>query len=1194
MPRHGENLMFIGIGLGINAIRADVAAAVLTPVNTGAPTFSPTTGKIGTSHTASGDTWDAYDEREYRVQVGGVTVSSSATYTPVGGDDGDSMVGQVRARNTGGAWSAWASTAPLTVTYPVAVAAGALADQSYTQGTGDQTVNAAGDFTGAVGGAWSVSGGGASIDVSGVVTIPTTSLLAGVTITVSYTNSGGVASSAFQVTVAAAATAPAQFTGGMWSLADKATTGTLTVTISSLPSNGGSAITAIQYQVDGGSWSASGISGTGTFDISGLTNDVSASVAIRAVNAVGNGTASSTKSATPTEASGTLAAVTNMTGFTKDGVTVSFWDAASGGSAKSMPVCQDALGDYAVISTSAFWFTTDKPSAVDANGFRSNGLWERPFANADYEQGFEQGLNWGRTTSASSVTYNDTLNTDPGKTGTRVAVASGANRSWVKAVRTAGLVFVAALDANPWEVFDAQVPITVLSEVPQAGFFLPDPSAPEYGVQAKEADLNYSVLRSLTPVSGQLVDVGTTRFAAFSDFGFSGEKLRRLVREVTAGNSSSNYSSDYGVQRAFEMLRLHTNASTADKRDSLLRMVRYGLWRWTQYKRFLVDGTSSAAGSAGAGQWQGYLPYIALAGFALGRSDILADAQNITANLNGQPFWATADMEGMPFYWYGQSGSGVDQERRNRTAFPQDVDQVWMSQQGNPLDQATSFDAAQRYLSTSSPSICYEIMAIMLLQNGPSGVTGEQWLRGGAGAADDKTNRKAAAIRWLDTYRALNKPFEGGAGPLSSWTKDFYDTHRDTLSTPRPARVPLHNVARTNRLTAGSGSFSYDFSAVDLTIRADYPNTQRDLRYSVDGIQFVEANACGDTGTISSAVRAKHYVQERRRNSAGIGVWSDNYSFSNSDLTERYTVTPTGTPANAAPAFTVNPKLFYKPYSWPGPWYEEATGTLPAGVGTLYAGRGYPTGASHPAPTGLYQWQRNTGSWVDISGATNAKYDLQPADLGLDVSCLVQLTNSAGTCTAVATPAASIPARPSFPADVVLDTKLDATFPLYWPTIFSGIWNGATSTVLDGALTWGDLLVGPGGLAFDKTGAFPRAAIPLGTLAAGTYRVQTNVVAGMSAQGTIDGTTYDWRRSTVLQDGNLRVQNQASDVGATVYSDTTIPANPVSGEALLTPVDVTWTHPGGPAWLFNMVYTNTGGTAKGDFVYAEFLKVTKL
>lgn len=895
-----------------------------------------------------------------------------------------------------------------------------------------------------------------------------------------------------------------------------------------------------------------------------------------------------------TVSAGTLAVTTDVTSFTKDGVTVAFWDAASGGSPKAMPVCQDVLGDYAVIATSNFWFTTDKPSFVDANGFRGNGLWERPFANADYEQGFEQGLNWGRTTSASSVTYNDAMNTDPGKTGTRVAVAAGANRSWVKAVRTSGLVFVAALDANPWEVFDAQVPITVLSEVPQAGFFLPDPSAPEYGVQAKESDLNYAVLRSVTPVSGQVVDVGSARFSAFSDFGFSGERLRRMVREVTAGNSSSNYSSDYGVQRAFEMLRLHTNASTADKRDALLRMVRYGLWRWSQYKRFLVDGTSSAAGSAGAGQWQGYLPYIALAGFALGRSDILADAQNITANLNGQPFWATPDMEGMPFYWYSQSGSGADQERRNRTAFPQDIDQVWMSQQGNPLDQANSFDAAQRYLSTSSPGMCYEIMAIMLLQNGPGGVTGDEWLRGGAAAADDKTNRKAAAIRWLDVYRALNRPFEGGAGPLAAWARTFYDTYRDTVATPRPARVPLHNVARTNRLTAGSGSISYDFSAVDLTIRPDYPNTQRDLRYSLDGIQFVEVNGCGDTGTISSAVRAKHFVQERRRNSFGIGVWSDNYSFANSDLSERYTVTPTGSPANAAPAFAVNPKLFYKPYAWLGPWYEEATGTLATGIGTLYAGRGYPTGASHPAPSGLYQWQRNSGGWTDIPGATTAKYDLQPADLGLDLRCLVQLTNSAGTCAAVATAVISIPARPTFPANVVIDTKFDATFPLYWPDVFNSIYTSNTLVVLDGALTWSDLPVGPGGLCFDKTGAYPKGAIYLGDLAAGNYRVETNVVSGMSAQGTIDTTTYDWRRSTTPQDGDLRFQNQASSVGSTIYFAKVIPANPVSGEALLTQVDRTGAHPGGPAWLFCQINTNTSGTAKGDFVFANFLRVTKV
>ncbi|MCC6470315.1 MAG: hypothetical protein IT563_18490, partial [Alphaproteobacteria bacterium] len=109
-----------------------------------------------------------------------------------------------------------------------------------------------------------------------------------------------------------------------------------------------------------------------------------------------------------------------------------------------------------------------------------------------------------------------------------------------------------------------------------------------------------------------------------------------------------------------------------------------------------------------------------------------------------------------------------------------------------------------------------------------------------------------------------------------------------------------------------------------------------------------------------------------------------------------------------------------------------------------------------------------------------------------------------------------------------------------------------------------------------------------------TYRLQTNVVAGMSAQGVIDGTTYDWRRGAVLQDGRLDIQNQSNDAGATVYSSTTIQANPVSAVALLTPVDVTWTHPGGPAWIFNTVNTNTGGVSKGDFVYAERMTVTKL
>ncbi|WP_262525595.1 fibronectin type III domain-containing protein [Agrobacterium tumefaciens] len=106
-----------------------------------------------------------------------------------------------------------------------------------------------------------------------------------------------------------AQTAPAAFGAGQWSVVDAAVGGRATVTISALPADGGSAITAIQYQVGAGAWTASGISSPGTFDINGLTNGASVNVKVRAVNAIGNGADSDVKSVTPS--AGTLFAFTD-------------------------------------------------------------------------------------------------------------------------------------------------------------------------------------------------------------------------------------------------------------------------------------------------------------------------------------------------------------------------------------------------------------------------------------------------------------------------------------------------------------------------------------------------------------------------------------------------------------------------------------------------------------------------------------------------------------------------------------------------------------------------------------------------------------------------------------------------------------------------------------------------------------------
>ncbi|RWR25293.1 fibronectin type III domain-containing protein [Sinirhodobacter populi] len=111
-------------------------------------------------------------------------------------------------------------------------------------------------------------------------------------------------------TVAAVdATAPAQFATGGWSVVTGAAANEITLTVTTLPSNGGSPITALQYTVDGGNtWTALSGTGTGSRTLTMPAPAASYTFALRAVNAVGPGPASAAKSATSGAASSALAA----------------------------------------------------------------------------------------------------------------------------------------------------------------------------------------------------------------------------------------------------------------------------------------------------------------------------------------------------------------------------------------------------------------------------------------------------------------------------------------------------------------------------------------------------------------------------------------------------------------------------------------------------------------------------------------------------------------------------------------------------------------------------------------------------------------------------------------------------------------------------------------------------------------------
>ena len=139
-------------------------------------------------------------------------------------------------------------------------------------------------------------------------------------------------------------TAPSAFTAGMWSISNLNTGGDARITITSLPSNGGSAITALQYQKDAGAWTNLGGTGTGNYDLLDVfTDGVQASVKVRAVNAVGNGADSDTKQVTTTAPDVTAPTLSSPT------------DAANGSTAATGSVSTNEGNGtlYWVVSTSS-------------------------------------------------------------------------------------------------------------------------------------------------------------------------------------------------------------------------------------------------------------------------------------------------------------------------------------------------------------------------------------------------------------------------------------------------------------------------------------------------------------------------------------------------------------------------------------------------------------------------------------------------------------------------------------------------------------------------------------------------------------------------------------------------------------------------------------------------------------------------
>ena len=679
---------------------------------------------------------------------------------------------------------------------------------------------------------------------------------------------------------------------------------------------------------------------------------------------------------------------------TYDGVTFTF--------DKAMPVGTFADGSPYVVATEAFAVTeTSTPSEV----YQSNWINGMAFGSAITNEAGVNGFDERTGTIGGRTAYTDALNVDPGRRGEPVAIAQGTNDVLVKAKSLLPHV-------GNFHFIERYGFLTILAESPPAGSFRPPILGNDRVPQFTEADLDYDVLSSLAmPASLRTAAQCLDRIPpAVMTWQWTPDQNRVLKTEGTFNGQSGNYSREYAQDRLEALIRLHSDIPNAEKRDLLVRMVQMGL-------DFLSGRAFGENSVPDGGLTQGIIPPAFLAALVLGDNTLLSLAQSILANENAQIFWVgEADI-----------GRAVRYPSHTREWYHQTYQQVQLGlpdyhirAEGSTADNTTqNADLRADYRFSNGPAAMAPLV-IGLLQGGEAA-----WINGPA----DQTNARYATFGYMDRLRRFMPVVDDWLRPQ---VYGAYDAHRDKLTTPIWTGVP--DPLYIPDLEAQDGAIGYtlhvwtgeqggapirhDLSySVDPMRRGPHPNNQGNLGSldTPDPRQWIVVEDVGLSGSIPNLTPGlSHQVRVRCVTSEGVGPWSKvgpwrDVTDSNQEqvgLLDLAEVTPTGSPANAAPVNTVAPKLFRKIGSHNGPSeYVEETGTIGESTTRLFVGVGYWTGA--PAPTFTYQWQRDG---VDIAGAAGDFYDIQGADLGTDVSCVVTATNSEAAVTATTT-ALEVPAE---------------------------------------------------------------------------------------------------------------------------------------------------------------------------------------
>lgn len=972
------------------------------------------------------------------------------------------------------------------------------------------------------------------------------------------------------------------------------------------PFNGNSPI--IGYRVYEGGDYVKDVTSRGAM-LDGLSASTEYSFTVSAVNAVGEGPQSDALNVTTDSGEVNPYPPESLNGpdtqITYRGVTVTFTN----------PVywLESAVGDPVIITDAARLpdgteiVNITPGSTVNATGYKLHGAVRNPHHRPDGpgtrpQQGFDGRIEV-KPAGAIQTAYRDSMNVDPANTGESIKVNTWDAFTIVKAVSDA------SVSDSYAKAVEAYVPFTFMNTLPpRAGTWHRPPLTAEVKVWPRLSveEMDYSggessPLRNLPKPSWvdapstylqEIESEKTLTQSMWADTGESGRK------QYLIGESSpiQNYSESLGNHRGRYLASVFSDWSSDSAEQEARKKLANVLIQWGIDR----DGAAQEGqtGGAGAGQYWSYHPYYYLASFMLRDAEMLERCQWHRSNGLNQTHWVLPQMVGFATSW-DVGSTGGHNKRVGETYHPEMLGiPEWTRGGWVPVTTSTGYVLPDYvngfrhsasgwdsvYRGTSYNVIVREVLPIYLLRNGPNGENGVDVVNRGLPVGTD--NIASAALPYIDRSITF-RPVAGRTGHGTA-SQEMYALWRDFIPQDRwkgspdaisHADLPIFTPGADGSVNVDLGRF--DFSTKDIK--------RREVSYSQDGVQFSDPITINDVDTITGLRPGTDYwfrwrqINDDDGTSAWSPTWVQNLPSGNADQKykvdrekRRITGSSSGPVVNDVP-----PKLMWRPYHpHPMPYYEPAEGIEKSG--TVYCGSGLWSGG-----TGLltftYQWQRNVdGAWVDITGANATSYNLHPDDVGFDVRCNVSASGAA----AVSSDTVHVPEKPYYPPEVVVDTKFDSTFPLYWPEVYEEIQTNNASTLLATGVVWSDLEVDPGGLVPRKTASNPTLYIPIKDAPSGYYHVATKVVVGMLG----DGTEYVWNPDN---SGRVSIVNTISTGTDDNVSDEYV-IRPNVADPYLYDVGFTWYHDGNDCWFRALYRTSVGGTGGGTIVLADRLLITRV